>query len=36
MRTRTSFYTALVRLLNIELEEDSSLFEPFMQPFTGN
>jgi hypothetical protein len=35
MRSRTNFYASLMRLLNIELEEDISIFDQFMGPITG-
>ena len=35
MRCRTTFYTALGRLLLVELGEDEERFERFMLPLTG-
>ncbi len=35
MRCRTTFYTALGRLLMVELGEDEERFERFMLPLTG-
>ena len=35
MRCRTTFYTALGRLLMVELGEDEERFERFMMPLTG-
>jgi len=35
MRCRTTFYTALGRLLMVELGEDEEKFEQFMLPLTG-
>uniref|UniRef100_A0A915D4X1 Exportin-7/Ran-binding protein 17 TPR repeats domain-containing protein n=1 Tax=Ditylenchus dipsaci TaxID=166011 RepID=A0A915D4X1_9BILA len=32
IRSRTSFYAALTRLLNVELEEDTTMFDMFMKP----
>ena len=36
MRCRTTFYTALGRLLLVELGEDEERFERFMLPLTGD
>lgn len=36
MRCRSVFYTALGRLLLINLGEDEEKFEQFMMPLTGN
>lgn len=36
MRCRSVFYTALGRLLLINLGEDEDKFEQFMMPLTGN
>ena len=36
MRCRTTFYTALGRLLMVELGEDEERFERFMMPLTGS
>lgn len=33
MKSRTTLYTALTRLLTVDVNED--LFEEFMQPITG-
>ena len=35
LRCRTTFYTALGRLLMIELGEDEEKFQQFMLPITG-
>ncbi|KAI1719305.1 exportin-7-B [Ditylenchus destructor] len=35
MKSRTNFYTALVRLLNLELDDDASMFEMFMEPISA-
>lgn len=35
MRSRTNFYASLMRLLNIELEENIAIFDQFMEPITG-
>ncbi|KAI1720846.1 galactoside-binding lectin domain-containing protein [Ditylenchus destructor] len=35
MKSRTNFYTALVRLLNLELDDDVSMFEMFMEPISA-
>ena len=35
IRSRTNFYAALMRLWNIELEDDPSMFDEFMKPITG-
>jgi len=35
MRCRTTFYTALGRLLTVELGEDEERFERFISPMTG-
>ena len=35
LRCRTTFYTALGRLLMVELGEDEERFERFMVPLTG-
>ena len=34
MKSRTNFFTALMRLLTVDLGEDESMFEQFMQPLT--
>lgn len=36
MRCRTTFYTALGRLLLVDLGEDEDKFDQFMMPLTGN
>ena len=35
MRSRTNFYSSLMRLVNIELEEEPAFFDEFMAPITG-
>ena len=35
MRCRTTFYTALGRLLLVDLGEDEDKFDQFMMPLTG-
>ena len=35
MRSRTTFYIALGRLLMVDLGEDEDKFETFMTPITG-
>jgi len=35
MRCRTTFYTALGRLLMVDLGEDEERFEQFMRPLEG-
>lgn len=35
LRSRTTFYTALGRLLLVELGEDEDKFERFMMPLTS-
>jgi len=35
MRCRTTFYTALGRLLMVDLGEDEERFEQFMMPLEG-
>uniref|UniRef100_A0A915MF38 Exportin-7 n=1 Tax=Meloidogyne javanica TaxID=6303 RepID=A0A915MF38_MELJA len=34
MRSRTNFYSSLMRLVNIELEEEPAFFDEFMAPIT--
>jgi exportin-7 len=36
MRCRTIFYTALGRLLNLDLSDDDDNFEQFMTPLSSN
>lgn len=35
MRSRTQFYAALMRLLNIELDDAPDMLDPFLQPISG-
>lgn len=35
MRTRSNFYSSLMRLLNIEMEDEPAIFEMFMKPING-